>query len=229
MNKTYVNNLFNKRRVGTIIKYLQDNIWNLSVDNIQYIFDKSFDNKFYLVIIFMLEYFQRKDNVNFTNDYYNNNGGVNGITEYLCELNNHLEILSYYIKKYNSSKIINLNIYYIYPSIDIFKYALNNRNNNINIVIEDLYKSNVGEWCETSEASRVDFETYFRISLKYLLNPRILSMYPLKCGNKPLLIYMVRNNKDIKTLTYLFSSDINEMFPRSSKNNNRKKQMVDKM
>lgn len=211
MNKRYVDKLFKKKRIGKIIRYLQNNVWNLSDNNINYIFDKSYESKLYQIVIFMLEHFQKNKVVKF--GYYDEHTEHNDkyTLEDLCDENNHYELLSYYSKKYNNSEKLICEPECHYPNINMLKYIVNEcvYDSKLGYDINDIYL----EFCYNYSDKNCTINNYFVKFLKYMMNPRLFSMYPLSCDESHMILKKIQFFNDVKLLSYLFTPNIYDIFP----------------
>lgn len=113
-NKLYLNKLLIKNRIGTVIRYIQTNVFNFSIDNFQYIIDRCHENNsdnMFLIIRFMLEHFNyiNKKCINIYKYYENELKYINEeITDHsICDefIDNRIfDIYRYYVNKHNIKK-----------------------------------------------------------------------------------------------------------------------------
>lgn len=131
MNKRYIDELFAKNKSGKIIRYLQDNVWNLSNDDVQYIFDKSFYSNQYYLFYYILEIYtiNRKVELDYDDKAYDSEGDHNDT--YLYEHIN-LEINTYIINKDTKIKPWSINVVTNGQNLSLLKYHISTLNLHFN-------------------------------------------------------------------------------------------------
>lgn len=202
MNKSYVDELFIKNKSGKLIKYLQDNAWKLSVDDIQYICEESIDKRFYSVAIFIFDVIKIKEV-----SIYNILKAFD-ITNYLM-YHNHIELLSYLFKpyRYEYELLIYYNVDFVgdIRNVDTIKYLLD-----IKLPIDTVSDDILYHIFDYSYYN----STHVKI-LKYMLSAKMLCLHSF-IHMKEVETFINRMHMVIKScsmMSLLFSPEIIDIYP----------------
>jgi hypothetical protein len=140
MNRAYVDELIAKNKIGLLIKYLNENMNTMSINNIRYIFDTCFDKKCYDIFYFMLEHYVKKDIVDIRNDQLYNvlNLHYDAIRLIIDKYFNFPKALKYIIAKY--FHVVNTDFNYI---ISEFQFNRIKNVSNIKLLTSDVISKHI--------------------------------------------------------------------------------------
>jgi hypothetical protein len=177
MNRSYIDKLINKNRIGILIKLIKVNAHKWSINNFQYIFEQCIEHKLYDIFHFMMDYFIRSNCISFYDNrkyvYYVN------IFVWICK-NGHIDMVKYLLSNKVTKK---------YPYIDLC--ADDNRglrsacwNENVNMVKYLLSEEVTIKYpnidpCAQNNSGLLFACTYGRVNMvKYLLLDEVTEKYP---------------------------------------------------
>lgn len=135
MNKSYVDELFEKNKIGRIIKYLNDNAQYFSDSDVEHIFNKSFYNNCYYIFYYILELLslRRKINENIYHDkLYDPLGSKDDFDDIYLVSNCSLEINKYIFNRETKiTEEIELYDIIMYGNIVTIKYMMKNHQKHV--------------------------------------------------------------------------------------------------